>query len=667
MTNRRRRLFCFSAAASSFFHETGTGQAADTPASERALLPRLTASSRGVLLDVRAYGAKGDGSTDDTVPVQAAINAAVGRPLFFPAGTYVITSPLTYVTAANSPFTQGLQLIGEGRYKTVFDTRVSFGAMLNIDTAKTNTIQAGVHLRGFGILTRAAPAQAAGIQLRRAFHVQLEDISISGLTSDGVRFVVNEGDGDGGNMIELKHVRIEECLGWAINCEMSVGVNELSFLKLDHVFLQKNGTPGKGTTPASGGMKWRGQCLRISDSGFTLNHNVGLFVMGGAGLGNCLVVETTAFENNWSTHVLVHGISEAKFRTIQLYSNDQFRATRGVVLDGTRSSTIRNVKIDGVVVRATPANASYTAFELLGKTTAGGGAESDSIRVNNVSWDNFDHPGQVRFSGLDFDSLVGQCEFIALTPTHATLRPSARGNKLPVRLSATGEWVNCTVRAAGFDRTNTGLAPRTTYYAYAYYAGTSLGLDQFSTTPPTTDPDSGIRIKTGDSTRTLVGMFRTDSAGRFDISNPLLTRSWHARRGGIASKAFTTNKRATAAELAELSDTEGRVEFLVWSGESVAVEVTGSASNDANNGVARTAIAFDGSAPEDVQCQGANEIGSTTAVRIPVSLSYRRGELPEGHHYVTVLGSTGSRGTAFWLGSQTRAHRTTVQIAVQAG
>jgi hypothetical protein len=41
------------------------------------------------------YNAKGDGATDDTAAIQAAINACDGRTLFFPAGTYKISSPLT--------------------------------------------------------------------------------------------------------------------------------------------------------------------------------------------------------------------------------------------------------------------------------------------------------------------------------------------------------------------------------------------------------------------------------------------------------------------------------------------------------------------------------------------------------------------------------------------
>lgn len=57
----------------------------------------------GILFNVKVYGAKGNNVADDTVAVQAAINAAVaanGTLVFFPPGTYKVTS-LTNTTTIN--------------------------------------------------------------------------------------------------------------------------------------------------------------------------------------------------------------------------------------------------------------------------------------------------------------------------------------------------------------------------------------------------------------------------------------------------------------------------------------------------------------------------------------------------------------------------------------
>src|SRR5258708_259597 len=56
-----------------------------------------TLSGAYSLTNVKDYGAKGDGSTDDTAAIQSAINASSsGATIFFPPGTYIISSPIQY-------------------------------------------------------------------------------------------------------------------------------------------------------------------------------------------------------------------------------------------------------------------------------------------------------------------------------------------------------------------------------------------------------------------------------------------------------------------------------------------------------------------------------------------------------------------------------------------
>jgi parallel beta-helix repeat protein len=53
----------------------------------------------GAPVNVLDYGAKGDGSTDDSAAIQAAINT--GKPVVFPYATYKISTPITYTGEVN--------------------------------------------------------------------------------------------------------------------------------------------------------------------------------------------------------------------------------------------------------------------------------------------------------------------------------------------------------------------------------------------------------------------------------------------------------------------------------------------------------------------------------------------------------------------------------------
>jgi hypothetical protein len=52
------------------------------------------------IISVKDFGATGDGTPDDTVAIQSAVNAAAGKALYFPGGTYIVSAVITLVSNA---------------------------------------------------------------------------------------------------------------------------------------------------------------------------------------------------------------------------------------------------------------------------------------------------------------------------------------------------------------------------------------------------------------------------------------------------------------------------------------------------------------------------------------------------------------------------------------
>lgn len=86
----------------------------------------------GILYNVKSYGAKGDGVTDDTAAIQATINAANtagGGIVYFPKGTYLISSSLT--------FKANIKVQGSGYRFTILKWTVVAGGTI-LDTSNVD-------------------------------------------------------------------------------------------------------------------------------------------------------------------------------------------------------------------------------------------------------------------------------------------------------------------------------------------------------------------------------------------------------------------------------------------------------------------------------------------------------------------------------------------------
>ncbi len=150
--------------------------------------------TKGPWIDVRAYGAVGNDSTDDTAAIQTAITAAGGGTVLIPAGTYKITSSLTGGT-------NGIRILGVGREKTIIK---------NYGTGHAITTPAAI--RGYTIQDLQILGVAGSldcINLTANFgHIQLRNLllkpvrhAVNASAGNGIDILMDSVRGEGGTIV----------------------------------------------------------------------------------------------------------------------------------------------------------------------------------------------------------------------------------------------------------------------------------------------------------------------------------------------------------------------------------------------------------------------------------------------------------------------------------
>lgn len=119
-----------------------------------------------VHVDVRSYGAVGDGMADDTAAVQGAVNFVASRgggTVFLPPGTYLVTSAVTIVQ-------DGTSIVGSGEAVTrLVAGAINLGPIVvNIPastTARMNATISGISITSIAVNTSTAISVTGGAVL----------------------------------------------------------------------------------------------------------------------------------------------------------------------------------------------------------------------------------------------------------------------------------------------------------------------------------------------------------------------------------------------------------------------------------------------------------------------------------------------------------------------
>lgn len=206
------------------------------------------------------------------------------------------------------------------------------------------------------------------------------------------------------------------------------------------------------------------------------------------------------------------------------------------------------------------------------------------------------------------------------------------------------------VPAAGVSLAPTGLTANTTYFLYAFMNGANMALEA-STTGHSTDAATGVEVKTGDPSRTYVGIARPGPGPVWiDTQSQRFVWSYFNPLPIIASGSFSA-ARSTAANSPTELNPEIQVQFVCGAGVKVrfvfqgVVTLTGSAGQVALTNIGVDSVTVNSTVSAQYQRDTGSNIGTANVEFNTVSLA-------EGFHYATVLGYVNS-GSSAWAAANT--------------
>ena len=163
----------------------------------------------------------------------------------------------------------------------------------------------------------------------------------------------------------------------------------------------------------------------------------------------------------------------------------------------------------------------------------------------------------------------GQCRLVWVNATTLKLIPY-NGSSLVIA------GVSRQIPLAGVTLTNVGLAASTLHHVHAAWVAGAMTLEAVpATVGHSQDPATGIEIKTGDATRSFVGMAYLNASSQFADSNTARhVASWFNRRSVAGMLASTAQIGFTSTVALEVS-TAHRISFLTWGDEAVDLRAVG--------------------------------------------------------------------------------------------
>lgn len=225
------------------------------------------------IYDVKSstYGAVGDGTTDDTTAIQNAINAAMtsGGIVYFPAGTYKVTSTLNIKNSATSK-KSGVWFIGQGMHSTTIKSYCTSNSnpLFRIRGVPNSGVSGTYFWWGGGFRdlyldgSTASATSHDAIECLGWWNAEIQNLYITSFSGNGINSIVDlvydaNPDMSASNGVHVSNVFITSCTGYAVKGSY---IGSPSWTFKDCVF---------GPFNQGGGMSWKSAGLTVYGCSFS--------------------------------------------------------------------------------------------------------------------------------------------------------------------------------------------------------------------------------------------------------------------------------------------------------------------------------------------------------------------------------------------------------------
>jgi len=348
------------------------------------------------MISVKAFGAYGNGSNNDTTYIQNAINYADGSTIYFPDGTYLVSTTISF-DGTGRGYIDGPKVVGETRDGTIIDNRTG-GPLFNITagTSHDDYVE-NIFFSTFKITNSLSQVTTTGIKLSGVRNGTIQNLFIDSQGDHGIHLYAYATDATNVVHIDISQCEMFNCSSTGIYCQGDVtlgGVNASIYIRQTRLIACAYGIIFEGM-----------QAGTIDSCAIARNHVYGLLITKGQSYSkNCIVVNNE-FDSNGGNSA----ISSRSQIYVDYAENVQLNGNYFVVnvADPPDVQADKNISLTANALSITITNSLPRApAGITGLTMYSLSAAATNITIANTDWSAWSTTGNTKYSGTPTSGYV---------------------------------------------------------------------------------------------------------------------------------------------------------------------------------------------------------------------------------------------------------------------